>query len=239
MKVTDEKKIIEESIKFIKNNKKLLIEKFANLNQYPSTNKPFSIFMAGSPGAGKTEFSKAFIKLLYLADNKTKVVRIDADEIREIVPQFNGKNSSLIQSAAAIGVEKLFDYIQDKDQNAIIDSTFANFQIAYKNISRSVNKNRGVGIIYLYQDPIIAWEFTKKRERLEGRNVPKNMFIEAFFEAKENANKIKLEYKNKIMLTLIIKNYENKVEKTQFNIDKIDNYLKISYNKKDLFKILK
>ncbi len=44
----------EKAKKFVKENKKFLIEKFASLNKFPSKEKPFSIFMAGSPGAGKT-----------------------------------------------------------------------------------------------------------------------------------------------------------------------------------------
>ena len=37
---------------------------------------PTAIFMAGLPGAGKTEFSKALIDLL-----DSKVIRLDMDEI--------------------------------------------------------------------------------------------------------------------------------------------------------------
>ena len=239
MDIPTEKKIVEESILFIKKNRKLLIEKYANLDQYPSTNRPFSIFMAGSPGAGKTEFSISFIKNMKHVDDKLKVVRIDADEIRRIIPHFTGKNSFLVQRAAALGVEKLFDHVQDKNQNVIVDSTFADYCISRNNICRSLNKKRRVGIIYLYQDPMIAWSFTKKREMLEGRYVPKNTFIDAFFGAKENVNKVKLEFRKKIMLSLVIKNFENKVEKTYLNINNIDNYLKINYNKQELYKALK
>ncbi|MDO8610317.1 MAG: zeta toxin family protein [bacterium] len=231
--------ISKEAIQYIKHHKKDLISRFADCAKYPPTNKPLSFFMAGSPGAGKTEFSKSFIKLLEEKDNKIKIVRIDADEIREFIPQFNGKNSFIIQPAAAIGVEKLFDYIQDKDQNVMVDSTFANLEIARRNISRTIKKGRKPEIYYLYQDPLLAWDFTKKREILEGRNVPKNVFIDSFFSAKENVNKIKLEYTKNIVVTLVIKNFENKVEKTHFNIDTIDSYLKIKYNKIDLYKALK
>lgn len=239
MDIPNEKKITDESILFIKKNKKLLCDKFANLDKYPSTDRPFSIFMAGSPGAGKTEFSISFIRNLINVDDKIKVVRIDADEIRKIIPYFTGKNSFLVQSAAALGVEKLFDHIQDKKQNVIVDSTFADYKIAYSNVRRALEKNRRVGIIYLYQDPLIAWDFTKKREIMEGRYVPKNTFIDSFFGAKDNVNKIKLEFNKRVMLSLVIKNFENKVEKTHLNIDNIDNYLKISYNKESLYIALK
>ena len=40
-------------------------------------------------------------------------------------------------------------------------------------------------------------------------------------------------------LFLVIKDFQNKVEKTKLNIDKIDNFLKLSYNKEKLYKALK
>ena len=96
-------------------------------------------------------------------------------------------------------------------------------------------------IFYIYQDPIIAWDFTKKREALEGRKIPKSAFIEAFFGAKENVNKIKEIFQDKIKIFLVVKNLNNDddTEKSKFNIDNIDNYLKVNYTKKSLEELLK
>ena len=227
------------AIEFVKKNKKLIISKFADLTKFPPSQNPFTVFMAGSPGAGKTEFSISLIKQLSEKDPNTKVVRIDADEIRNIIPQYDKTNSNLIQSAAAIGVEKLFDHVQDHSQNVVVDGTFANFEVALKDMKRALGKNRKVGIIYLYQDPSIAWDFTKKREKLEGRFVPQEMFIQAFLDSQENVNKIKKEFGNDVRLSLVIKNFENQVEKTLFNIDNVDSYLKIKYNSQTIRKVLK
>ena len=214
------------------------MSKFADLTKFPPSQNPFTIFMAGSPGAGKTEFSISLIKQLGEKDPNTKVVRIEVDEIRDIIPNYDKTNSNLIQPAAAIGVEKLFDHVQAHDQNALVDGTFANYEVALKDVKRALGKNRKVGIIYLYQDPAIAWDFTKKREKLEGRVVPKEMFIQAFLNSKENVNKIKREFRNGVRLSLVIKNFENQVEKILFNIDNVDSYLKIKYNSPTLLKIL-
>ena len=211
--------------RFIKDNKKLLIEKFAKLESIPAKDNPFSIFMAGSPGAGKTEFSESFIKF----NSPFSVVRIDADEIKKIIPQYNGRNSDVVQGASALGVEKVYDFVLKNKQNVIVDGTFANYKISYKNVERSIKKNRIVAIFYIYQDPLIAWDLTKKREKLEGRYVPKEIFIKSFFDAKENVNKIKADFKNKIIIFLIQKNHSNGVQKTWFNIKDIDNHLKIDY----------
>ncbi len=216
--------------KCIKDNKKLLIEKFAKLETVPSKENPFSIFMAGSPGAGKTEFSKAFIK----SNLSISAVRIDADEIKKIIPQYNGHNSDVVQGASALGVEKIYDFVLKNNQNVIIDGTFANYNISYSNVKRSIKRNRIVAIFYIYQDPLIAWDFTKKREKLEGRYVPKEMFIKSFFTAKENVKRIKLDFKDKIEVFLIKKNCSNGIEKAWFNIKDIDNHLKIEYTIKSL-----
>lgn len=235
----ESKQISESAIGWIKTNRKLLIEKFCDLNDFPPSKKPFTIFMAGSPGAGKTEFSKSMIPILQKKDPDHKIVRIDIDEIRCIIPQYNGHNASIIQSASAIGVEKIFDFVQKYNQNAFMDSTFSNYNKADSDVNRSLNKNRSVGIFYIYQDPIVAWEFTKKREFIDGRHVPKDVFIESFLNAISTCNRIKQKYSSKINLDLIIKNFENRLEKIQFNIENIDSYLEEEYNTSLLQKLIK
>ena len=141
-----EEKETEEAKKFIKKNKKLLIEKFASPDLYKPTVNPVTIFMAGSPGAGKTEFSKNLAKML----NK-KLVRIDADEIRGIIPQYNGRNSDIVQGASSIGVEKLYDHILAKKLEAIVDGTFSKYNVSYKNVKRSLDHSRPVVIFYIYE----------------------------------------------------------------------------------------
>jgi predicted ABC-type ATPase len=223
--------ISEEAKIFIKKEKRSLIKKFADLEKFLPDEKPFSFFMAGSPGAGKTEFSKRLIETMA----PICIVRIDADEIREFIPQYNGKNSDIVQGAASIGVDNLNYYTLKHNQNSIMDGTFANYGAAHRNIINSLNKKRQISVFYIFQDPIIAWDFTRKREKLEGRYVPKDAFIDAFFKAKENVKLIKEEFGDKIKLNLVIKNKDNTIEKIKYDIDcNIDTYTKIIYNKKSL-----
>lgn len=175
--------------------------------------------MAGSPGAGKTEFSKSLIPELQKRDPQNKIVRIDADEIRDLVPQFTGKNAAEVQAAASIGVEKVFDHVIHYSQNCILDGTFQNYHKALKNIERSLSKHRKVGIFYVYQDPYMAWDFTKKREKLEGRHIPKQAFITAFFEAKENALKVKSIFGDQIELSVIIQDKNNQLKSISDTVD--------------------
>ncbi len=226
--------ISDDARQYIKDHKKELCEKFANLNDFPPVENPSAYFMAGSPGAGKTEYSKSLIELLHKKEPNRKIVRIDADEIRDWLPHYDHKNAIEVQGAAALGVEKLLDCVLHNGQDFILDATMADYEKSYKNIYRSLQKKREVAVIYIYQDPFIAWDFTKKREVLEGRRVPKETFIKAFFAAKVNISKLKDAFGGNIQLWLIIQDLKQGVEKTYFNIDNIDSYLKIKYTPQDL-----
>ncbi|MFA6006415.1 MAG: zeta toxin family protein [Candidatus Paceibacterota bacterium] len=216
----------------MKRHSKELVRRFASLDEYQTDVKLITIFMAGSPGAGKTEVARRlaekFIK---------KPILIDADEIRKLCPGYNGTNAHIFQRAANKGVNTLYDYVLHKSLNAIVDGTFA-YADSTKNITRSLERNRKVEIYFVYQEPFQAWEFTKKRETLEGRRVSKETFIRGFFMAQENVNKAKADFGNKIELNLVIKNNDNAIESLELNIDKIDYFLATKYTKEQLIEIL-
>ena len=121
----------EDAKEFIKKNKHLLFEKFASDKIYKPNENPISLFMAGSPGAGKTEYSKRFIEKF-----DSDMARIDADDIREIIPQYNGANSYVVQGAASIAVDILYSHVLKNKYNLLLDGTFAKFDIVYRNIER-------------------------------------------------------------------------------------------------------
>jgi len=225
----------EDAIRFINSHKKELIQKYAG-DDYPSCRNPISIFMAGSPGAGKTEFSKSLLELEMF--EKDAAVRIDADEIKEFIPHYDTKNSDEIQGASVLGLIRLHDFCLKKKKNFILDGTFADYGNAEDNIKRSIRYGRDTSIFYVYQDPLVAWEFTKKRGELEGRFIPKAVFIDSFFAAKDNVNRIKELLGKDVSLHLITKNISNGLHGLELNIDKIDHYLKVTYTRDDLEKIL-
>lgn len=224
----------QEALDFVrkKENYIKIIERFAGDN-FGSEGIPISLFMAGSPGAGKTEISKRLVEV-FEVDSKTRIVRIDPDEIRELLPGYNGNNSSLFQGACSIGVEKLHDYVLSKDKNFVLDGTFSVYERAKNNIKRSLDKRRVVILVYVYQDPIMAWELTKKREALDGRFVPKEAFIDHFFGARDTVNKIKVEFGNSIQVHLIERSVHSLDYKIQLNIKNIDDYIEIKYTKDTL-----
>lgn len=211
---------------------------FASEDRYRSFDNPVSFFMAGSPGAGKTEFSKNFVK--YMENEKDfPIVRIDADEIRELCPEYSGNNAHLFQDAATLGVNKLYDYVNKKKYNVLIDCTFSCLEYAKDNIDRAIRKKRNIDIFYIYQDPKAAWEFTLKREKIQKRKITLDVFIEDFFSAKENVNEIKKIYKEKININLIEKDYNQNIIKFEINVENIDNYIKFEYNRESLYNVVK
>jgi len=162
----------EDAVTYVKIHQKTLINQLCNLNKYPPSKNPFTIFMAGSPGSGKTEYSKSLLQQLEIETPSQRIVRLDTDELRDLLPQYKGNNSDVVQQAATVLFDKVFDFVQNKHLNAIVDTTFASPR-SKENVGRAIRRGRKVGILYLYQDPLVAWDYTKKREKLEGRSVQK------------------------------------------------------------------
>ena len=235
----EEQKIIEQANSYVKKYAKILIKKFADPEKYKPDPTSVSIFMAGSPGAGKTEFSKGLLSAIFGDQSERFIVRIDADEIKNEIPGYTGTNAYLFQSAASILVDKIHDHVISKNQNFILDGTLSNFKRAEKNIQRSLNKRGHAFVFYIYQDPIIAWDFTKRREEKEGRRIPKDAFIQHFFNAKETVNNLKKYFGKQITIYLIEKNFQQEIVTIKENIDMIDNYIKFKYTKNTLNEVLK
>ena len=55
-----------------------------------------------------------------------------------------------------------------------------------------------------------------------------------FIAARENVDKIKKEFADQIELELIVKDVDQGVQKSYFNIDQVANYLKIDYTSQTL-----
>ena len=228
----------EKAIEWVKKHKQEIKSRFASVGDFPPVENPFSVFMAGAPGVGKTEVFKSFIEVYYRIDSNNKIVRVDTDEIRELIPGYKGANAPLLQRAAALGIEYVIDSCHINSQNIFIDTTFGLLEKAQSNIKRALGRNRKTGIFYLYQDPLISWDFTRKREALEGRVVPVEFFVDSLFSAKQNVNKIKSIFGNKINLSVLILDENHNITFSRFNVDGVDNYVKIPYTKEELFERL-
>lgn len=202
MATKDENAVEERAKEFARKNKKSIAEEITNPEIYLPDEFPVSVFMAGSPGAGKTESSQNLIKKL-TKDNHS-VLRIDPDELRIRFPEYNGTNSPLFIGATSIVADKIHDCALKNKQSFVFDGTLSKLDISRKNIQRSLDKKRFVQIVYVYQEPLQAWNFVKAREIKDGRKVPKEAFIEGYFMARENVNRLKKEFGNKVKVDLIV-----------------------------------
>ena len=97
----EEQKVHKEAVEFAKKNKKDLAKKLTDRDIYIVEESPVSVFMAGSPGAGKTEASKALLE-----EFDSKIIRLDIDNLRDLIPGYQGGNAHLFQGGANILLEK-------------------------------------------------------------------------------------------------------------------------------------
>lgn len=237
--MTDEELAIEaRAIEFAKANRTRIAREAACTRTYPGENSPTSVFMAGSPGAGKTEVSKAFIEII--TDLGIPTLRIDPDDFRRHFPEYNGNNSRLFQRGVNSIVERLHDLVLKQRQSFLLDGTMANFAVAKRNIERSIRLNRYACIIYVYQDPSLAWEFVKARELTEGRNIPKAEFLRQLFAARETVLELKRMFRHQLAVDVIVKNNDGSNKHIELDADTrtIDALVTIGYSADELDQIL-
>jgi predicted ABC-type ATPase len=179
---TDEE-IEQNAFEFIKSQKHHLPNKFLS---YRNQDKK-AIFMAGGSGVGKSETA------LNISKNE-KIDIVDTDDIRKICPLYSGQNSHLFQKASSRGVSILLDYIFKHNFSFILDGNFAEYAIQKENIERALKRGYKIEIIFVYRDKEVAKEYTKQREKVEGRVVPDNVFETKYKDSILTTKKILNEY---------------------------------------------
>lgn len=221
---------------FARKNKKAIALDATRVDRFLPEENPVSVFMAGSPGAGKTESSKNLIKKFSKISGE--ILRIDPDELRCLIPGYDGSNSYLFHGAVSILVSYIHDEALKNKQSFVFDGTFSKIEMARENIERSLKRNRFVQIFYVYQDPVQAWDFVKKRELVEGRRIKKEHFISHYFAARDTVNVLKKEFGTRIQVDLLVKNIDGSDQYYRENIDIIDNYVEERYSVETLSTML-
>ncbi len=228
----DELKIKQTADEFAKVHKEEIAKEITSIERYPSEENPVSVFMAGSPGAGKTESSKNLIKKFI--QNGSGVLRIDPDELRDRLPGYTGDNSYLFQGAVSILVSRIHDLALKNKQSFVFDGTLSRIEKARENIERSFNRGRFVQVFYVYQDPVQAWRFVQDRELKEVRRIEKDHFIAHYFAARDTVNALKQKFGDRIQVDLLVKNIDGSDRSYVENIDKVDNHVKEKYSRETL-----
>jgi len=229
----DESALRQRADDFARANAKQIAADF--LADFNSAENPVSAFMAGSPGAGKTEFSKRFVQ------GAGNVARIDADELRDCftVCGYDGANSHLFQKAATRLVHEIHNLALKKQVSFLLDGTFANEGVARQNIERSLKRGREVFVMFIYQSPQIAWDFVQRREEVEGRRIFADNFAQKFCASYAVVNKMKAEFGDKITLSLIIKNIDNTGNRSHHkSIQRVDDHIPERYNAEEILALI-
>jgi predicted ABC-type ATPase/cell division septum initiation protein DivIVA len=143
--------------------------------------QPIAIFMGGSPASGKSSFLRKYSPYLL----KEEILKVDADEIRAMLPEYQGYNASQTHSETKdivstllsnknIGIPCDFDLIYDGTMNSVKS------YIPLMDILRK----RGYKIFIVYMDKVPKDVIIKRaleRYQKSGRFVPLEV-IEDFFE---------------------------------------------------------
>lgn len=230
----DEKRISDEALAWARANKKPFGRALSDPKRYPGEEDPVSVFMAGSPGAGKTEVSKALAN--ELGDG---FLRIDPDEFRSALPGYNGTNSWLFQGAVSVLLGKVLDFAFDQKQSFLLDGTLSNLKTATENVERALSKGRKILLLYVYQEPLQAWTFVQAREVSEGRNIPPERFVEQFFGARDVVNQLKVKFGTAIQVDVIFKDIDGKNRRFEANISDLNHAAPISYSREDVERIVR
>ena len=174
---------------------------------------PSAIFMAGLPGAGKTEFSKNLISNLRL-----NVVRLDMDEIAANIEGYKPEIADRYREGASSLLNGAFDIVIKRGLDFIMDGTFSS-KYAQRNVCRAINHGYSVKIIYIYQDPKLAWHFTLEREKVEHRLIDLDGFVESYFNTIRNIyDVLNTTLTAKIALDIILKDGYNKSREIKSNV---------------------
>lgn len=224
--------MVEPSKKYPDISKKEFVEGFIQKSGARSIDNPSAIFMAGLPGAGKTEFSKNLVGII----GGAKAVRIDMDEIASQIKDYTSEKADKYREPATRLLNGVLDRVIHDRIEFVLDGTFGSNN-AIKNIERAVKHGYSIKVVYIVQDPKLAWEFTKAREKVEHRSITQVGFIKVYFNIVKNINEMVPLLKNndKITLDIVWKNENNLIDLWLPNVrEGIDKLVRTSYNNKTL-----
>ena len=201
--------------------------------------EPIAILMGGSPASGKSSFLKKYAPYLLkeaiedIATDrllKEDLLRIDADEVRSMLPEYEGWNASqthletkdiveTLLSDRTIGIPCEFDLIYDGTMNNTK---------SYKPLI-ALLKKLGYKIFAVYIDNV-PYEVIKKRalERYQksGRFVPMEVIDDFFAKGKKALNKIKEQVDGYMIIDGSNRDYEI-IEKGGMQLPKTRKYAQL------------
>lgn len=152
-----------------KNNQEKFLKAF--FKDYPPHKRKLAFFMAGIPGAGKTEFAENTINKV-----KPKLVPIEHDKLVEYIPGYKPEDYYNYRKAGSVLVTRVLDECLKNGYSFIFDGTLSH-EHGYRNIQKTLKAGYFVQVVYIVQDAKKAWELTRDRELVKKRAIEKKGFI--------------------------------------------------------------
>lgn len=205
-----------------KANRKDLARVFFAKKKITESTEKIAIFMAGSPGAGKTEF----ISRLLTEEQESSYYVIDLDEIRQWMPEYRWNYAEKYTRWAIKILEMIFDECVSNNYNFILDGTFTNTDVIDRNICRLIDKGYTIHVFYIHTQPYLAWVFTLLRWSDDKRRIPITEFIRYYHLAYQNILLAEEKYDGKIHIHVAqkIRNKDGMIQldDTIYDPDSID-----------------
>lgn len=227
-----EKKIVEDAKAYAKAIRAEVAREFLEAPAGDDDDPPLTIFMAGAPGAGKTEASQEMLR-------NFNILRVDPDDLRVRFPDYTGSNSKLFQGAVSLIVERVFDKLVKSKKSFLLDGTSANLNKARSNIGRALKVGRCVRLWYVYQDPVLSWKFVEAREKVEGRGIPIDAFIDQYLSSRFVMREMKSEFGEELCVDVLVKNFDQDEHKFYEDVACVDEVCPSSRTRDDLRNTLK
>ncbi len=221
-------------LEWAKSHKKEFVQELLLESRAEPEMEPAAIFMAGLPGAGKTELSRNLI-----ADAGVFPLRIDMDEIASLLPDYEPEKADEFRKPATLLLTEMLSYALHHKISFLMDGTFGSVK-ACENIERSLKHGFSVQIVYAFQNPKLAWQFTLAREKVEHRAIKFEGFVEAYYKTINNIKMVSEKYGDRIAIDIAVKDQNNSVGewKRDVKASEIDKVLKVEYNKDKLIKYI-
>jgi predicted ABC-type ATPase len=156
-----------------------LHDQIANLflDKVKKSSKPVMILSGGGSASGKSTVLHSA-----LSDFDTEVAHIDADAIKENIPEYKAMVAAKDESAAAHAhqessqlASRLIGQAFDSGKPFVYDSTMKNPEKMKKVIQEAKKRGYGVHIVFADLDKKIAHERASKRAAETGRKVPRSV----------------------------------------------------------------
>ncbi len=165
-----------------KDNQDKVAAKFFKRHKTSKTKTAF--FMAGIPGAGKTEFTQNTMR-----EASPKLIPIEHDQLVEYIKGYKPEAYYNYRKAGSTLVTRIFNDCLKNGYPFVFDGTLSH-ENGIRNVNKCINEGYRVVIVYIVQEAGAAWELTQARELVKKRAIERKGFIETCNRINANLYKI-------------------------------------------------